>query len=63
MCATASGQRRREPGQCREAPEGNTCKGNVLMPMEATWMADRLQGSESGSGRARVAKRPQPQGK
>ena len=26
MCATASGQRRREPGQCREAPEGNICK-------------------------------------
>ena len=43
------------------AQEGNTCKGNVLVPMEA--MADRLQGSESGSGGAGEAKRPQPQDK
>ena len=43
------------------APEGNTCKGNVLVLLEAT--ADRLQGSVSGSNWAREAKRPQPQGK
>jgi len=33
------------------APEGNTCKGNVLVPLEA--IADRLQGTVSGSGGAR----------
>ena len=40
---------------------GTHAKGNVLVPLEA--IADRLQGSVSGSGGAREAKRPQPQGK
>ena len=64
MCATASGQTTVRDGESRvkagTAPEGNTCKGNVLVPFEA--MADRLQGSVSGSSGAREAKRPQPQG-